>query len=119
MIVAALAAQALVVLLSMADGPIALRLPIGLVYALAVPGFAVVGLLRLSDPTTETTLSIVLSIVLGIAVSQVAAWFGVYSLALTLGVLSAITSPCLFLQLRDADLPATRSRVQWTRSRWT
>lgn len=115
----ALAVQAAVVLLALVDGPFALRLPIGLVYALAVPGFAVVGLLRLFEPSTEAVLSIMVSIALGTAAAQIGAWLGAYSLGLTLGALSCIATPCLLAQLTVAageyDGGAHR---QWTRSHW-
>jgi hypothetical protein len=108
-----------VVLLALVDGPFALRLPLGLAYALVVPGFAVVGLLRLFEPTTEAVLSVVVSIALGIAVSQVAAWFDSYSLGVTLAALSVIATPCLALQLESTSRGEPRPPLQWTRSYWT
>ena len=98
-VVSALVVQALVVLAAAADAPFATRLPLGLVYACAVPGFAVVGLLRLRDPLAELTLSIVLSLTLGIAAAQLLVWSGHYSLKATLALLGAVTIAGLAGQL--------------------
>jgi hypothetical protein len=100
LIAAALAVQALVVVAVLADAPIAVRLPLGLLYVFAVPGFAMVGLLRLPEPITELSLSVVMSMVLCTGTAQVLVWSGSYSLGAALGVLGVVTTLCLLLQLR-------------------
>jgi hypothetical protein len=120
LILSALAAQAVVVLLALLDAPFELRLPFGLAYALAVPGFAVVGLLRLADPATELTLSIVSSIMFCTAAAQTLVWLDAYSLAATLAVLAALVVPCLLLQLRARPAhPELDREALWSRSRWS
>jgi hypothetical protein len=96
----ALGVQAAVVLAAMLGPPTVVRLLLGLVYALSVPGFAVVGLLRLGDAATEATLSVALSIALGTAAAQVLVWAGLYSLSAVLGVLTLVSTAGLLVQLR-------------------
>jgi hypothetical protein len=117
LVASALVVQALVVLAVVADGPFAVRLPVSLLYVFAVPGFAAVGLLRLPEPVTEMTLSVVLSVVLTIATAQLLIWSGTYSLAAALAVLATLTTLGLLAQLyvlnpdtadEDAEEPAER-----------
>jgi hypothetical protein len=103
--VVALVVQALVVLAVAADGPLAVRLPLSLLYVFAVPGFAVIGLLRLPEPVTEMALSVVVSMVLATATAQVLVWSGSYSLGAALAVLGTLTTLGLLLQLRLLSRP--------------
>lgn len=93
-------AQAGIVLLVATGAPFELRLPVGLLYALTVPGFAVIGLLRLDDPMTELTLSLAMSIALVTAVAQSLVWLNLYSLTTALGTLTLLSTSLLAAQLR-------------------
>lgn len=122
LVLTALGIQGAVVLLALTGAPFELRLPVGLAYVFAVPGFAVVGLLRLSDTTTEGALSLVTSVALVTTTAQVLAWMGVYSLAGTLAVLTFLTTGGLLLQLWAESLASGgrgRPRVIWPRSYWS
>jgi hypothetical protein len=99
LVVLALAVQVLLVLAVVADAPFAVRLPLGLLYVFAVPGFAMVGLLRLPEPVTELALSVVMSMVLCTGIAQVLVWASWYSLGAALAVLGALTTLCLTVQL--------------------
>ena len=100
-IAAAMVVQAVVVVGWLVDAPGAVRLPFGLVYLLVVPGFALVGLLRLSDVATEVALSVAGSIALGVVTAQVLVWAGAYSLGVALYSLGVVSSAGLALQYRD------------------
>lgn len=104
LVTAALAVQAAVVLAVGLDAPFAVRLPLGLLYAGAVPGFAVVGLLRLSEPITEAALSVAVSLLLATAVAQGLVWAGASSLGATLAVLGVVSTAGLAAQLRTVCL---------------
>lgn len=119
--ITALGVQAAVLVLAMAGAPFVLRLPLALLYAFGVPGFAVVGLLRLSDPTTEVALSLIASVALGTAAAQLLVWLGLYSLGATLAALAVPTTVGLLAQLRaEADAPRERRRdLLWPRSYWS
>ena len=86
------------------DAPVALRLPLGLAFLLLVPGFAVVGLLRLPDVATEVAASVMVSVGMGVATAQGLVWLGAYRPGQALLVLGIVSSGGLVLQLRD--LPA-------------
>lgn len=118
----ALGIQGAIVLLVITGAPFELRLPVGLAYVFAVPGFALVGLLRLSDATTEGALSLVTSVALATTVAQVLAWMGMYSLGGALAALTLLTTACLLLQLRaetQASGDQGRPKVIWPRSFWS
>lgn len=99
LVVTALAVQAAVLVAVAVDAPFAARLPLGLLYVAAVPGFAVVGLLRLAEPATEVALSVVVSLLLCTATAQVLVWAGHYSLGATLAVLGVLATSGLVAQL--------------------
>lgn len=108
------------VVLVATGAPFELRLPIGLLYVFFVPGFATVGMLRPSDPTTEAALSVVSSVAICTAVAQGLAWSGRYSLAGTLAVLTFLTTVGLLLQLRaEPTAPGDGNRRLWPRSFWS
>lgn len=116
----ALGVQGAVILLVAAGAPFELRLPIGLLYAFAVPGFAVVGLLRLPDPMTEIALSLVTSIVLATTAAQMLVWLGLYSLPAAVAVLTVPTTAGLLVQLRtEPRRPSDRRDLLWPRSYWS
>ncbi len=98
---AALVVQVVVLAGWAVDAPAAVRLPFGLVYLLVVPGFALVGLLRLGDVATEVALSIAGSVALGIATAQVLVWVGAYSVGVALYALGVVSFVGLALQYRD------------------
>lgn len=100
-IAAAMVVQAVVIVGWAVDAPGAVRLPFGLVYLLVVPGFALVGLLRLSDVATEVALSVAGSIALGVVTAQTLVWVGAYSLGVALYVLGVVSFAGLALQYRD------------------
>jgi hypothetical protein len=100
-LVAALAVQAAVLVAVAVDAPFAVRLPLALAYVGAVPGVAVVGLLRLDEPATEVALSVIVSLLLCTATAQVLVWTGAYSLGTTLVVLGVLSTWGLVAQLRD------------------
>jgi O-antigen/teichoic acid export membrane protein len=83
------------------DAPFALRLPFGLVFMLFVPGFALVGLLRLSDAATELAASVAVSIALGIVTAQSLVWTGTYHPGVALYVLGTVSFVGLAVQFRD------------------
>lgn len=101
----ALVVQALVVVAVAADGPFAVRLPLSLLYVFGVPGFALVGLLRLPEPVTEMALSVVVSMVLATATAQALVWSGGYSLGAALAILGTLSTLGLLLQLRLLSRP--------------
>lgn len=103
---AALALQVLVVALALADAPG--RALVAVVYLLVVPGWAVVSLLRIDEPAVEWTLALAVSITLGTVVAQGLVWAGWWSLGAALGVLAAVTTPALLVQLAR-PLPAVAS----------
>jgi hypothetical protein len=98
LVLGALAVQVVVVIAWWVGAPFALRLPLGLLYAFAVPGFAVVGLIRLPDLRDAAVLSVAASIGLGIATAQGLAWAGSYSLGAALAVLGAVSTAGLVAQ---------------------
>ena len=100
-IAAAMVVQAVVIAGWIVDAPGAVRLPFGLVYLLVVPGFALVGLLRLSDAATEVALSVAGSIALGAGTAQTLVWAGAYNQGVALYVLGVVSFAGLALQYRD------------------
>lgn len=100
LVVGAFAVQVSVLLAVAVGAPGPVRLVVGLAYVCAVPGFAVVGLLRLGEPATEAALSVVVSLMLCAAAAQLLVWWGLYSLVATLAVLGAVSILGLTGQLR-------------------
>ncbi len=98
-VVAAMALQVAVLVGRAADAPPVLQVPLGVAYVFAVPGFALVGLLRLADPLAEAALSIAVGVAVGIAVSQGLVWWGRYTGGLALGVLTVVATAGLGAQL--------------------
>jgi hypothetical protein len=112
LVAVALVVQALVVLAVAADGPLAVRLPLSLLYVFAVPGFALIGLLRLPEPVTEMALSVVVSMVLCTATAQALVWSGGYSLGAALAILGALSTLGLLLQLHLLSRPSSDDSAQ-------
>jgi hypothetical protein len=98
----ALGLQALVAVLFLAGTTSPLRAALAAAYLLLVPGWAVVGLLRLGDPHLEWPLAVATSVGLGTVVAQGLVWAGLWTPTLALALLAAVATPALALQLRPA-----------------
>ena len=106
LVVGMLVVQAAVLVAVVGGAPFGVRLIVGLAYVCAVPGFALVGLLRLSDPASEVATSLVVSLMVCTATAQGLVWAGRYSLAATLAVLGAVSTLGLLRQLHTLPRPA-------------
>jgi uncharacterized membrane protein len=79
-----------------------LRVAVTLVFVLLVPGYAVVGHLRLADPVSTLMLSITVSLALGALVAQLLVWQESYSAERAFAWLAAISLIGLVTQLAGA-----------------
>ncbi|MGN9912912.1 hypothetical protein ACTMTJ_35785 [Phytohabitans sp. LJ34] len=87
-----------VLLLAALDAP-ARAVPV-ILYVLAVPGIAVVRLIGVADRLMETMLGVGLSLALGMLVTQIMVYTGVWSPMAALAILVAIATACLAPALR-------------------
>ena len=99
LVVVAMVVQVAVLVGRAAGAPPVLQVPLGVAYVFVVPGFALVGLLRLPDPLAEAALSITVGVAAGIAVAQGLVWWGRYTGGLALGVLTVVTTAGLGAQV--------------------
>lgn len=104
--VGALALEAVVVVLVALDLSSPVRIVAGTVFVLAVPGWAIVGLLGVRNPTFEWPLAVATSLALATLVAQGLVWAGWWSPFLALTVLAAVATPALLVQLAHRPSPA-------------
>jgi uncharacterized membrane protein len=79
-----------------------LRVAVTLVFVLLVPGYAVVGHLRLADPLSSLMLSVTVSLALGALVAQLLVWQESYSAERTFSWLAAFSLIGLATQFNGA-----------------
>lgn len=86
--------------LLLADVSSPIRLVAAVLFVVFVPGYSVVGLLKLHDPATEITVSAGFGLTLGILVAQVLVWMDAYSVGRTFAILATVSTVGLLAQLR-------------------
>jgi hypothetical protein len=93
-----------VLLLVLLEAPVEIRVGPVLVYLTVVPGLTTVRLLRLGDPLVEVVLGVGLSLALGVLVSQLMVYLGVWSPTLGLAALVTIGSTAAAAELYRGPL---------------